>query len=146
MGAEGWNFGSVQVYAYVTVGDDYEDSYVDSASNVWVDGRYLNEWNYWEKGAKFSDYPQAAIMVRGMTYTDYYGEQKTGDVWFNYDADSDSWKAFKYLYENNEEYPEEFILTQEEVAELQVDKNTNTPPENGFIYDGTVKPGTPFSN
>lgn len=36
------------------------------------------------------------------------------------------------------------ILTQEEVRAMNVDGNADLLPTSGYIYDGSVYPGTPF--
>lgn len=44
----------------------------------------------------------------------------------------------------DKKYLDMVTLTLDEVKELKVDKNTNTVPLKGYIYDGTVEPGTPY--
>lgn len=42
-----------------------------------------------------------------------------------------------------DELPEDMVLTLEQVAALQVDRNTDVIPA-GLVYDGTAYPGTPY--
>ncbi|MCM1498690.1 MAG: Ig-like domain-containing protein [Clostridium sp.] len=159
VGVEGRSLASKagpKVYAYVTKGE-YFNEYpyhatqygAYSLQNVWVDGRYINELNYFEKGAKFEDYPKADIVIRNMDYVDMKGMEQCGDVRFHYDESSDTWKSTAYTagywYDSSTiVYPDEFTLTREEVEALEVDKNRDIDPPAGFIYDGSVEPGTPF--
>ena len=52
--------------------------------DVWVDGRYVNDYNYWEQGAKFSDHPTADIILTDQTYTTKNGDVKNGDIVYSY--------------------------------------------------------------
>ena len=45
----------------------------------------------------------------------------------------------------DEKYLDMVTLTTDEVKALKVDKNTNTVPLKGYIYDGTAEPGTPYA-
>ena len=154
VGAEGYFSGTAptKVYTYVTQGDRFkantDEVYIHSPEDFWVDGRYINEWNYFEEGAAFSDHPTSDIMIRNLQYIDADGTAQTGDVTFSYDEEADIWAA-TYAYHGGyaipgETLPDELILTHDEVAVLGVDRNTNTKPEHGFIYDSSVAPGTPF--
>ena len=154
VGAEGYFSGTApeKVYTYVTQGSwfttDYDEVDIRSVEDIWVDGRYINKWNYFEEGAVFSDHPTADIMIRNMQYIDGSGTSQTGDITFMYNEEQDVWEA-KFEYHSGYSIPggtlpDELILTQEEVAALGVDRNTNTKPEHGFIYDSSVAPGTPF--
>ena len=42
--------------------------------------------------------------------------------------------------------PAEFQMTRSQVESMQIDKNRNSNPRSGFIFDGTVAPGTVFKN
>lgn len=44
----------------------------------------------------------------------------------------------------DKKYLDMITLTLDEVKALKVDKNTDTIPLKGYIYDGTAEPGTPF--
>lgn len=141
-------------FAYVTQGTQFSEGsqpkYVSPLKSVWIDGRYINECNIFEKGAAFKDHPTADIVIRNMEYTDMKGVKRRGDVRFQYDAASGTWKSnaytFGYIFNADElVLPDDFILTQEEVDALDVDRNTNTDPTAGFIYDGSAEPGTPLS-
>lgn len=149
---EGFNLGTSKAYAYVTQGerfsDDIANEYVFPVEDVWVDGRYINICNYYEEGARFADHPNSDIMIRNMTYTDMKGIERTGDVTYYYDVNTDTWKSDAYTYgywfTQDLEIPGEFTLTREQVEAMNVDKNTNSLPSTGFIYDGSAEPGTPF--
>lgn len=156
VGVEGKS-SDTKVFAYVTKGDcfcedanhKYLHNQVYSLEDVWVDGRYINKLNYFEKGAKFEDYPKADIIIRNMNYVNMKGMEKCGDVRFKYDESSGTWKSTAYTlgnpYNSDEiVYPDEFMLTREQVEALEVDKNRDIDPSAGFIYDGSVEPGTPF--
>ena len=152
VGVEGWGYGE----AYSYVGMVYGDSYADSIEDVWIveqngGGRYINVWNQYEEGAVFSEHPTADILVRNMTYTNYKGVTVTRDVLYEYDKTTDTWRApFSYVgdywYSASIQLPDDMILTHEEVTALNPDGKTNELPASGFIYDGTVEPGTPFTN
>lgn len=142
-------------YAYLTKGvENHEYSYVISSSpihdvsNIWVDGRYIDEHEEFIKGAKFQDYPTASIMIQNMEFTDVAGHDRTADVTFEYDEETDTWRAdedytYGILYDReNYTLPDEMILTREEVDALNVDRNTNENPHDVLIFDGTVYPGT----
>jgi hypothetical protein len=157
-----WEWDISLGYAYVTQGDKFtdklDDKYMGSVENVWVDGRYVGKNNIYIAGTTFEDYPTADIMIQNLTYTNRNGETCTGDVTFSYDSDSDSWlakTAYNYGYWDidsdeyySEEYtlPDELVLTRADVEALDVDRNTNVEPTEGYVYDGSVKPGTPFSD
>ncbi len=88
-------------------------------SDVWYDGRYFNRHEYFEKGAKFSDAPNAAIVVKdaqirfpeapeGKTYLYNYSDigrcaayNAVTGIWkgftrFDYDASKGVWVASIY--------------------------------------------------
>lgn len=154
VGTEGWDLSS-KSYAYVTQGcryDNAQDAIPYSVEEVWVDGRYINQYNKFEQGATFSQHPQADIMIRDMTYTNKWGELCRGDVTYEYDASSGCWLSRAYVsYSSNvwssdysvDTLPDNMILTPQEVSQLQVDQNTNTIPS-GLIYDGSAFPGTSY--
>ena len=127
---------------------------------VWVDGRYVEANHAYVPGAAFVDHPTATIIKRNMTYVDYDGNSHTEDVSFHYDSQSGTWSAaynykyhgtyeyvdgkYQYVYDENHEVPEEFILTLDEGKAMNIDRNKDVLPEHGLIYDGTVFPGTEF--
>ncbi len=120
-------------------------------SDAWVDGRFINEWEYWESGARYEDHPNADIVIRDMEYTDKNGVKHKNDVWFIYKSSTDTWSAANYyvdsyIYPSSMQLPSEFILTRAQVNSMNVDKNTNVEPKKGLIYDGSVEPGTPFND
>lgn len=119
------------------------------ASKAWVDGRYINEHELLEIGQSFEDHPKADIILRNQTYTRRDGSTRTSDLIYQYDQDRDAWIApfyyeGSYSYPSNIELPDQFVLTKEEVASLQVDRNKQILPVKGLIYDGSVEPGTPY--
>ena len=145
---EGW-FGYGKTYSYIALAPDGEGYTV--ASGAWVDGRYVNEYERIELGVKFSDYPEADIIVRNVSYTDKNGKQHQSDILYSYDSETDTWRAPYYYnaawwYTVGMELFSQFILTREQVENMGVDRNTNLIPDNGRIYDGSDVPGTPFTN
>ena len=59
-----------------------------------------------------------------------------------------NYEAIKQMAERgviDERYLDMVQLTQSEVDALDVDKNTNSKPASGYIYDGTAAPGTPYN-
>lgn len=138
---------STSTFAYVAKGPAEDTHWI--ASDAWVDGRYVNNHEVVEYGKVFSNFPQADIIVRNMSYKDKYGNAHKNDVIFEYDETSKTWRAPYYYsnafsYNTNEALPEEFILTRSEVDAMRVDRNTNSLVKNGLIYDGSEVPGTPF--
>lgn len=153
VGAGGWirvgeeGTSSVSRYAYAAAGPD---NGIWVASEAWVDGKFVNRNEYVEYGAKFEDHPTADIIVRNVTYTDIYGKSHTNDVRYQYGI-NDQWTAgyyytcmYTYNYMDVPNFPPELKLTRDQVLEMEVDGKPYTPPMSGYIYDGTVKPGTPF--
>ena len=144
------------VYSYAYTWEEWNYHYENDPfypEDVWIDGRYVNKYNYFEPGATFDEHPTAYILIRAFTYTDAYNDVYTEDIKFKYDETKDAWYAINLtgdilinVNQTKYDYPEEFILTREEVEAMDVDRNTNIMPENGLIYDGTVEPGTPFNN
>nr|WP_316622869.1 dockerin type I repeat-containing protein [uncultured Ruminococcus sp.] len=149
----------------------------------WVDGRFVNEWRMFEKGAKFEDHPNCDIYlpdreiplisyVTGYPYN--YDEKKyelsytvdeikteKKNIRYVYNSDDDMWYAAvdeiaggcasyaiaKTLVENgalDASYLGMLSLTRDQVKALNVDRNTDTIPSQGYIFDGTAVPGTPF--
>ncbi|MGF0040257.1 hypothetical protein ACQRBF_05680 [Peptoniphilaceae bacterium SGI.131] len=119
--------------------------------NVWVDGRYINENGIWEPGVKLEDHP-ADIIIRGMDFTNFKGVKYTKDARFVYDKSTDSWKmsASNYFYDGKEEItengliPDEYTYSRNFVKELEIDGATDIHPKDQFVYDGSVKAGTPI--
>ena len=120
--------------------------------DAWVDGRYVGKHYTYEAGAKFSDHPKASIILRNQTYVDSKGDEHTQDLVYKYDSATDTWRAtFYYFIEGKYNYktdvlPDQFILTRKQVNAIKPDKNTNTVPSSGYIYDGTKAPGTSFKH
>lgn len=100
------------------------------------------------------------------TYEKHYSNisvtEKNKTVLFVYDAEKKLWIAENSAFDNgwssgystisqltekgllDEKYLDMVTLTPDEAEALHVDRNTDTVPEKGFIYDGTVEPGTPY--
>ncbi len=109
-------FGSSETgYTYLYKNPGYDD-YPGHVSDTWVDGRYINRWEYWEKGAEFKDYPTSNIMLTSITapyisydYTFKYNydienyekvysnitisEKKAKNILFSYSSNDKVWKA-----------------------------------------------------
>ena len=102
-------------YTYIFKHPEF-DSYPSYACDAWVDGRYINRWEFWEEGVKFEDYPTSDIMLTSVTipqiaFKEMYtynestddwekefvdikvDEQKQKNVLFYYDEDEKLWKA-----------------------------------------------------
>lgn len=139
---EGFSNYTTLAYRY----PDYQspDKYTDVASDAWVDGRYININERLELGARFSDYPNADIILRAVSFVDENGVNQTKDLYYRYDSSTDTWKAFD-VNRQIADRPE-FTLTRQQVLDMVPDRNTHIAPTTGFIYDGTAKPGTPFSD
>ena len=120
------------------------------ASDAWVDGRYVDDYEEVRYRAVFANHPKAKIIVRDMPYTDINGAKHQNDVVYNYDEDTDTWRADNYytVSRNYNKYhgelPSEFILTRGQVEAMGVDKTPDTPPLTGYAFDGASAPGTPF--
>ena len=142
-------FGSAAVsYAYVA--RYYPDGKNFSVENVWVDGRYISTANRFVKGAHFSDFPTADIIVPSMAYKDRDGVSHTAPVYFVYDESSGTWIANqawsnKDCWYGNETPTDDLVLTVDEVKALKVDRNTDKDITSGYIFDGTAVPGTKFN-
>ena len=133
-------------YSYVA---DGPDGGTRVASDAWVDGRYVDAWEEVVLGEKLEDHPTSKIILRGVSYADLYGKNHVSDVEFIYDEAKNVWWAPLYYsrrwyYYTDMEVPDELILTPEEVKALVPDRNTNTLPLSGLVYDGTEPPGMPF--
>ena len=145
------------------------------ASNMWVDGRYVDSYEKFEPGAKFSDHSTSDIMLTQETlpeitysYTSVYNsdsgeyERKYKDVKvtnkvrcviFEYNEDTNTWDAPQYdiaselaqAGEIGEEFADMLQLTYDEVVEMGVDKNSGMLPQSGFLYDDSAAAGTPFT-
>ncbi len=136
----------IPAYAYISK-SSHEGSAPRVASDCWVDGRYISQYEHWEYGAKFSDHPDSSIIIRNMSYTDPDGTPKTGDVLFWHDSDSDTWRASDYFYmgSGNSELSDDLILTRDEVNQMSLDANTDSTPGTYKIFDGTAVPGTEYT-
>lgn len=146
--SEGW-LGYGTTFAYIAAGPTNTGYQV--ASDAWVDGHYVNEYETVELGKTFSDHPQASIVVRNMSYVDLDGVAHQGDVVYDYDLTTNTWRApFYYAggwsYDTYMALPDQFVLTQDQVKAMNVDAGSKKLPLKGVIFDGTAYPGTPFTN
>jgi len=149
MGVGSWEI--VRFEGYYSEGFIYE-TYFDTnwytLKNCWIDGRYVGDQYYLQPLANFEDYPTANILLRNQTYTNRAGDTLTGDIYYAYDSESDTWRADGTywgisIYESYqlEDLPEQFILTREQVEAMEVDHSL---PSEGVYFNGKYKPGTPF--
>ena len=196
-------FGGTQIgYSYLYRNGDGSNFYTDSAgdsgseiywggdlgyaSDVWVDGRYVDAWEGYVPGEKFEDHPNSDILLKMSVpqikyeYENIYNEE-TGlydtdftiisvsevqkSVLFSYQSDENLWRCIDVdeLYDDDcasyydveylvreglldKKYLRDYVLTPDDVAKLKVDRNTNKIPDDYYIYDQTVKPGTSLKN
>ena len=196
-------FGGSQIgYSYLYRNGDGSNFYTDSAGNsgseiywggdlgyasdVWVDGRYVDAWEGYVPGEKFEDHPHSDILLKMSVpqikyeYENIYNEE-TGlydtdftiisvsevqkSVLFSYQSDDNLWRCIDVdeLYDDDcasyydveylvreglldKKYLRDYVLTPDDVAKLKVDRNTNKIPDDYYIYDQTVKPGTSLKN
>ncbi|MCI8331255.1 MAG: hypothetical protein HFE78_00285 [Clostridiales bacterium] len=140
----GFGFGQTFGYAVPLGG------FVRIASDAWVDGRYINQYERVELNVAFESHPKADIIKHNVTYTDRNGESHTQDVLYSYNAADDNWTA-PYFYFNGfwsvdgTELPPELILSRKEAEALVKGTDGTRVPETGLVYDGTEPPGTPFT-
>ena len=147
--------GGYYSYLYMNESPNYANKTVSPISNAWVDGRYINNKGQNVSGVRFKDNPGEYMIIKvddpisfkGITYkgeTEYRYSEKY-DMWF---ASSLYWDALDELDGNGslDTYPDELVVTRKEADQMNVDRNTNDVPQSGYIYDGTVEPGTPFFN
>ena len=57
-----------------------------SLKNTWVDGRFINGLSKLELNATFDDHPKASIVLRNVRYKDYYGNEHSNDIVYDYDT------------------------------------------------------------
>ena len=103
--------------------------------------------------------------TQSYTYSYTIGEitEVQKDVLYNYNSDGDKWTAsynafdsgcadynvIKQLVENkqlDQKYLDMVTITRSQAENMDLDKNTNTLPAQGFSFDGKSAPGTPFTN
>ena len=89
-------------------------------------------------------------------------EKKTMAL-FRYDSSSEVWTPDGFAFDDgcayyykiqelveegklDKKYLDMVTLTKDQVKALNVDKNTDIPPQSGYIFDGTAPCGTPFNN
>ncbi len=111
------------------------------ASDAWVDGMYVNDWEYYVPGESFEDHPTSSVILPDMTFTDAYGKTYTLAVRFDYDKSLGKWSAASYYGDNA---PDEFFLDESDVKAL-IEKSKYKIPESGYVYNGFQPCGTPFT-
>lgn len=144
---------------------------LDYASGIWVDGRFVNKYENWVKGAKLEDNPTSSVLLTNVEFFETdpnYSSIKdvVKNVIYYYDSDKDWWEAstssymtdswwyggkagYDYLKQLVDEgkldakYLKNMILTREQIEQL-IEKNSDSVPKRGYIYDATVAAGTPF--
>ena len=103
-----------------------------------------------EKGKYIYEYSDVSVSYRKMNVPFFYNS--TDKVW---KADSSVYSDLGYSYYDDVAAMTEqglldnsvmnaMLLTEDYVKTLGVDRNTDTVPHSGYIYDGTAEPGTPF--
>ena len=134
-------------------------------SNCWVDGRYINSQEFWEEGATFDEHNTASIVITNPVikvpdnfFTAYSSfdaakydpatGQWSGDVKFNYNPSTGNWIAEMYSsrFSGNAEFVDACTLTQEEVAAMNIDGNTNTAPLPYYNFDRSEAPGKYYTS
>ncbi len=136
------------------VGDNYgfyypsssSNSYHYCASDAWVDGMYVDKYELYVSGERFEDHPTSKVILTDVTYTDSNNITHTGALVYKYDSSIGKWSAKDYYsYWSSATVPDMFYLTESQVRELIASNNRGIPAK-GYVYNGTVMPGTPFEN
>ena len=152
------------------------DGGIGYASDTWVDGRYIDEYERFVAGETFNKHPESSIILFDVTvpilsydrkfnnttkkyeYSNVAVNEAKKNVRYLYDKNTQTWKANDSFVNYNtisdiaaqglidSKYLKDLILTYDEVVSLGIDRNTNVSPKNGYIYDGTAKPGTKFDD
>ena len=151
------------------------------ARDVWVDGRYVDEWRSFVPGETFAKHPTSGIILRDVTipqitydykyvrnpstsqyeivYSNVNVREETKTALFNYE--DGKWEVSGLVFDDgcaqydriaeiveqgllDEQYLDMVTITQDEIAGLNIDGNTNAVPDKGYIFDGTDAPGTVF--
>ncbi|MGF0040258.1 hypothetical protein ACQRBF_05685 [Peptoniphilaceae bacterium SGI.131] len=143
------SYGVGDIITYFTSGTR-ENEYVQIPNETWVDGRYIDEYKNWIKGAKFADYPNADFILKDYSYIDYAGNTIKGDILFKYDGVTDTWSIPKYIYYNytdmpddGQKVPKEYVFNRSQVKALNLDSNTDIYPVEEYVFNGKVPAGTP---
>lgn len=148
-------YGGYYSYLYYDESPNRVQKMVSVEGDVWVDGRYLNKRGRYIPGTKFSDTPGSYMIIKINDAITFDGITYKGETRFRYLSDYDMWTTDSMYWDllddleagnSIDNYPDELIITREEADAMEIDKNTDVVPQNGFIYDGTVEPGTPFEN
>ena len=177
--------GQYGTYAYLWKSNDKNDFYTSDSgvggslywsgslgygSDIWIDGRYLDQYERYVPGAVFADHPQSAIMLPDITvpqitykrtynretgqyeYQDVEVTEQKQSVRFRYNTEKALWTADISSYalietltaqlQLDPKYLDALQLTQKEADALAVDRNTNAEPTHFFIYDGSAAAGT----
>ncbi len=152
------------------------------ANDAWVDGRYVDKWKGYVKGAKFEDHPTSSIIIKDLMVPqipyrysyEFNAETNKYEATYNVDGEiTEEKRTVVFRYQNgvwvvwnlvfndgcanyeviadmaskgkiSENYLDTVSLTADEVSAMGVDRNTNTAPDKGYIFDGTAAPGTPY--
>lgn len=144
---------SMKSLCYVLPGPDGSS---DIASDMWVDGRYINKNERYVPGAKFSEHNKSTIVVKNVTYKKSNGQEVTGTVAYNYQSDTCDWRApwyyaggWSYVISDCAELHNlspNLVLSQDQIDKMaangEIDGKTNVEPDYGYIFDGSVVPGT----
>ena len=110
---------------------------------------YKYEYNY-DTGKYEKQYSNIQVTEKSKTALFWYDAEKK--LWIAGDsAFDDGWKSgYSTILELtekgllDEKYLDMVTITPDEAEALQVDRNTDSIPDKGFNYDGTVEPGTPY--
>ena len=103
----------------------YISGSLDYASDAWIDGRYVDDYEQYEPGATFEDYPDSDIILINMRflsvsyclddlvynpetktwfYADLQVTERTGNLIYHYDEEENAWITFNdYYYDYDEE-------------------------------------------
>ncbi|WP_028510325.1 CAP domain-containing protein [Ruminococcus sp. NK3A76] len=112
--------------------------------------KYRSEWEYdWDINLYKQKYIIEEISVKEKDALFYYNDEK--NCWTPNSDAFDMNCCDYYMIEqfvNNglvdKKYLDMVSLTKDDILALNVDKNTNIIPHNGYIYDGTTEPGMEF--
>ncbi len=178
--------GTYDCYAFLYKEDDKNEFYTDPLSNggllywggslgyasdMWVDGRYVNQYEAYQPNATFAEHADRPILLTHTAvpeidydlsyeyqsgtyvYTNVTVTEGVGTLLYYYQAEENTWKASGYsvaaeLAEKgllDKKYADQLQLTYDEVMALHVDQNTAIPPTVGYLYDGTAQPGIRFA-
>jgi len=146
--------------------------------DTWVDGRYVNKTFF--KGATFEEHPESKILLTSAEMPEITAYEREWDkqasayrytsaevvmseqknVLFNYDAASQTWKAYVKWGESVNSYDtftslteqgvidaavlDALTLTREEAEAIVCNGKSGKNPESGYLFDGYAPQGKPF--